>query len=589
MATNAKTNVFARFKKRILKTRGYTLTESTNGSVVLEPAKCVGHSPGNAKIRGHSRGISIEQDGKCATTPRKCRLSDRDGGSGYATMPGGTPVKAVYRVDPESNLIINEKNRQSCDTIQSTKEKNLDDVDGCWQKPPLCARCHSVTIAEDLYRENIRVYAKSVSRNETCRSVGEETSSTAKTEGQPPLFVKRRQSSGDSDGAKSPAAPPGGGEKTQTDAMTVSQSSRSPAPGRTAAAGGLTSDEEDDVAKRITKSGDSGYSDGPHFEPGLILTSSVEEEVFSDDATIATATGSSSDDEADYTIVGDADVEFACEQVETGCRVENGGGSGGTDLPPGEDGRNRSDVTKERALDVPTVRPLYAHVPKGAARSSQELASLPAEKRESSASRDSLRCDGSVIKVSVEPPRLETESGIDSDNDEGDIFAPDIYEAKRVGGEDGASPPVPLRNYADDETVAPPGGRLQNRDEPTHMTWEEVRHEARTLGIPLRAHSSEHDARPAADRADMIQRRTLPLPPASPVPADRPRLHASGPLRSQSRASLRSLDTGIGQSRSSLSLDAGIGRARLATEPTPRSHPTAAGTSLYNTLNFCLN
>ena len=283
--------------------------------------------------------------------------------------------------------------------------------------------------------------------------------------------------------------------------------------------------------------------------------------------------------------------------------------------------------TTEHRLDCPSssFSQLYASVPKGPIKS----------------------------QSASESSNLLEEEGAD-DSSSGVVTSPD--EPREMGDETGEEecedniPPLPSRNYTIQEgeadvnynvkmmrsiSVTSASSATSTDDEPTHMSWAEVMKEAQTLGIPLRTPSRElgeklpnsqstssmdtssssidtadgctspGGAKRPERRRDKIKlpslvikggnvsisdvhaevttdmhRRTLPPPPRSPKSASpkvqtstlgRPRFHSSGHLTSQevrgsqSRNSLQSLDSGVGQSKSSVSLDTGMSKAKHST------------------------
>ena len=271
-------------------------------------------------------------------------------------------------------------------------------------------------------------------------------------------------------------------------------------------------------------------------------------------------------------------------------------------------------VYRQTTEHRPTFSQLYASVPKGPIKS-------PVSRDSTDLVEEDATDDSSEIGTSPDEPREMDE-------------CEDLI------------PPLPSRNYSmgDDNYNAKmmrsisstsASSATSTEDEPTHMSWAEVMKEAQTLGIPLRTPSRELDEkspnshsmssmdtscssidttdgcaspgtgkRPERRRdkpkvklpvlknsnvsitdvhaeltAD-LHRRTLPPPLRSPKSASpkvqtstlgRPRFHSSGHLThqevrgSQSRHSLQSMDSGVGQSRSSVSLDTGMSKARHGT------------------------
>ena len=271
-------------------------------------------------------------------------------------------------------------------------------------------------------------------------------------------------------------------------------------------------------------------------------------------------------------------------------------------------------VYRQTTEHRPTFSQLYASVPKGPIKS----------------------------QVSRDSSDLVEEDATD-DSSSGIVTSPD--EPREMDESDDLIPPLPSRNYTiregDDSYNAKmmrsisstsASSAASTEDEPTHMSWAEVMKEAQTQGIPLRTPSRELDENPPnshsmssmdtscssidttdgcispgtgklperrRDKAKLpvlvvknsnvsitdvhaeltadLHRRTLPPPLRSPKSASpkvqtstlgRPRFHSSGHLTnhevrgSQSRHSLQSMDSGVGQSRSSVSLDTGMSKAR---------------------------
>lgn len=374
-----------------------------------------------------------------------------------------------------------------------------------------------------------------------------------------------------------------------------------------------------------------------------------------------------SGEEADYTIVGDIEVqvpEDVAVAYQSPSRKSSRAGAGDT-RPKVKTVRA---VTKETEEDVvntscDTSQPMASQ--QVLANDSDDIFVNDDKRVYRKTTEHRLDCPSSSFSqlyASVPKGPIKSQGGSESsnlveedgaeDSSSGVVTSPDeLRDMEDETGEEECEdniPPLPSRNYTIQEgdgdvsvkmmrsiSVTSASSATSAEDEPTHMSWAEVMKEAQTLGIPLRTPSRElgdklpnsrstssmdtssssidtadgctspGGAKKPERRRDKIKlpslviknsnvsitdihaevttdmhRRTLPPPPRSPKSASpkvqtstlgRPRFHSSGHLTSQevrgsqSRNSLQSLDSGVGQSKSSVSLDTGMSKAKHGT------------------------